>query len=79
MSTTIRVSKETRDRIAALADASGQPMNAVVQDALNALERRLFFAAFNSRYRQLREDDESWSGIQAERALEAGTLGDTSR
>ncbi|MEJ7765062.1 MAG: hypothetical protein WKF86_06165 [Acidimicrobiales bacterium] len=79
MSTTIRVSRTTRDRIAALADTSGRPMNAVVEDALDALERRRFFAAFNSRYRELREDEKDWNDVQAERATEAGSLGDTSR
>lgn len=79
MSTTIRVSEATRDRIASLADASGQPMNSVVDEALDALERRRFFAAFNTRYRELREDGEAWSGVEAERAVEAGSLRDRAR
>jgi len=54
-------------------------MNAVVEDALDALERRRFFAAFNSRYRELREDEKDWNDVQAERATEAGSLRDTSR
>lgn len=53
-------------------------MNAVVEEALDALERRRFFAAFNSRYRELRQDDEAWDDIEAERAAEAGSLRDTS-
>jgi len=52
-------------------------MNAVVEDALDALERRRFFAAFNSRYRELREDEKEWNDVQAERATEAvGADGD---
>ena len=74
MSTTIRVSSETRERIAVLADETGQPMNAVVEAALDALERRRFFAALNSRFGELRQDPESWSAIEVERAIEAGSL-----
>jgi predicted transcriptional regulator len=78
VSTTIRVSTETRDRIASLADSSGQPMNAVVEEALDALERRRFFAAFNARYRELRQDEATWNGVEVERAVEAGPLRDGS-
>ena len=76
MSTTIRVSSETRDRIALLADETGQPMNAIVEDALDALERRRFFATLNSRFAELRGDPASWTAIEAERAIEAGSLRD---
>lgn len=78
MSTTIRVSVDTRDRIAALADKSGKPMNAVVDDALDALERRRFFDAFNQRYAELHDDPESWADVEAERTREARTLRDRS-
>lgn len=51
-------------------------MNAVVEEALDALERRRFFAAFNSRYEALRRDDASWDEVEAERAAEARSLRD---
>lgn len=78
MSTTIRVSVDTRDRIAALADESGKPMTAVVDDALDALERRRFFAAFNQRYAELRDDPDAWAEVEGERTVEARTLRDRS-
>ncbi len=78
MSTTIRVSAKTRDRIASLADASGQPMTAVVDEALDALERRRFFAGFNRRYEELRAEAETWREVEAERAAEADSLRDSS-
>lgn len=53
-------------------------MNSVVEDALDALERRRFFTQFNTRYRELREDDDAWTGVEAERAVEAGSLRDRS-
>ena len=52
-------------------------MIAVVDDALDALERRNFFAAYNDRYRQLRDEPDAWAHIEAERALEAGPLLDS--
>jgi len=43
MSTTIRVSESTRDRFARLADSTGRPMTQLLDEAADALERRLFF------------------------------------
>lgn len=79
MSTTIRVSDETRDRLARLAEADSRTMTSILDDALDALERRRFFAAFNERFRQLRSDDEAWSAIESERAGESTTLADGTR
>jgi predicted transcriptional regulator len=70
MSTTIRVSEETRDRLASLASATGRPMTRVLEDAVEALERRIFFEAFNRRYQQLRDDPEAWAEIDHERRTE---------
>lgn len=79
MSTTIRVPNRTRDRLAALAAATGRPMTAVVDDALDALERRVFFEQFNERYAELREDEAAWSAIEHERAIEEGAVRDQSQ
>lgn len=46
MSTTIRVSLETRERLAALAASADQAMTSVADDALDALERQRYFDAF---------------------------------
>ncbi|MDQ6725908.1 MAG: hypothetical protein M3066_07065 [Actinomycetota bacterium] len=76
MSTTIRVTERTRDRITALANVTGRPVNAVVEEALDALERRNFFHAFNERYRDLRRDADAWADIEADRASESAVLND---
>lgn len=76
MSTTIRVSTSTKARIAILAEASGTSMTAVVDAAVDALERRRFFAALDERYEELRADERSWREIEAERKLESPTLRD---
>jgi predicted transcriptional regulator len=78
MSTTIRVSEETRDRLASLANATGRPMTSVLDDAVEALERKMFFDRFNRRYQELRDDSAAWSEIEQERRAEEGALGDRS-
>ena len=76
MSTTIRVSEPTRDRFARLAQATGRPMSQLVEEAADALERRVFFDQLSARYEDLRKDPGAWSEIEAERTVESGTLGD---
>ena len=76
MSTTIRVPDRTRDRLAALAAATGRPMTAVVDDALDALERRVFFEELNRRYGELRDDAQAWAEVEAERSAEEGAVRD---
>lgn len=53
-------------------------MNAVVDQALDALERRRFFDDLTRRYTELRQDERAWSDIEGERAAEAGSLHDIS-
>jgi predicted transcriptional regulator len=76
MSTTIRVSEQTRDRFAKLADETGRPMTQLLDEAADALERRVFFDQFSARYQQLRSDRVAWGEIEAERAIEGGAVGD---
>lgn len=76
MSTTIRVSRHTRDRFARLAKETGRPMTELLDEAADALERRLFFERLDARYAELRDDTDAWAAIEAERALEAGALAD---
>ena len=78
MSTTIRVSEETRDRLASLATSTGRPMTRVLDDAVEALERKVFFDQFNRRYQELRDDSAAWSAIEEERRVEDGALRDDS-
>lgn len=78
MSTTIRVSEETRDRFAELARATGRPMTQLVDEAVDALERRIFFDRLSTRYEELRADREAWDEIVAERRAESGALADRS-
>ena len=78
MSTTIRVTDETRQRIASIAESTGRPMTEVVADAVDALERRVFFDELDARYQELRSNRATWAEIEAERASEEGALRDAS-
>jgi predicted transcriptional regulator len=78
MSTTIRVSNQTRDRFAKLADETGRPMTQLLDEAADALERRVFFNQFAARYEALRADPRAWGEIEAERAVETSSLADRS-
>ena len=78
MTTTIRVSEQTRDRFARLAAATGRPMSQLVDDAADALERRVFFEQLCTRYAALRADPAAWGEIESERLLEGGALRDRS-
>lgn len=78
MSTTIRVSERTRDRFAKLADETGRPMTQLLDEAADALERRVFFGRLSARYEELRADPVAWAEIETERALESGALRDRS-
>jgi hypothetical protein len=78
MSTTLRVSEPTRDRFAELSRATGRPMSQLLDEAADALERRLFFDQLTAGYETLRGDPEAWSKVEAERAAESGALRDRS-
>jgi len=76
--TTIRVSKPTQERFAELARKTGRPMSQLVEEAADALERRVFFDQMTARYESLRADPKEWNEIESERTLEASTLSDHS-
>jgi predicted transcriptional regulator len=63
MSTTIRVSERTRDRFAKLASATGRPMTQLLDEAVDALERRVFFDQLAVGYDALRADADAWSKV----------------
>jgi len=78
VSTTIRVSEKTRSRFAELAKETGRPMTVLLDEAADALERRIFFDRFAARYAELRHDASAWEEIQAEQAEESSSLSDRS-
>jgi hypothetical protein len=78
VSTTIRISERTRDRFARLSAETGRPMTQLLDDAADALERRVFFDRLAHRYEELRADASAWTEIELERDAESSALGDSS-
>lgn len=76
MSTTIRVTQDTRRRAADIAARTGRQMQAVVDDALVAYERTLFWESFEDGFDRLSGDAETWESVQEERRGEQQALRD---
>jgi hypothetical protein len=53
-------------------------MSQLLEEAADALERRIFFDQFAAGYELLRADSDAWGEIESERAAESGTLHDSS-
>lgn len=53
-------------------------MSQLVDEAADALERRVFFDELSTRYEVLRADTDAWSEVEAERSVESGSLRDRS-
>ncbi|GAA4628909.1 hypothetical protein GCM10023196_047290 [Actinoallomurus vinaceus] len=73
---TVRVSTDTRDRIAELAREAGQPMSAVIDEAIRDYERKRFFEDLNRQVAATRADPEAWADHQAETAVFDKAAGD---
>lgn len=65
--TTVRIREETRDALRALADAEGKPMQALLEEAIEALRRLRFLQRVNAAYSALREIPAGRSSIENER------------
>lgn len=76
MSTTIRVSEDTRRLAADLAQQTGRQMQQVVAEALEAYERALFWEALDAGYDRLAADPTASAEMAAELAGEAPALRD---
>jgi len=71
---TVRIDDQTH-RI--LHDLAGdRPLNAVIREAAEDLQRKRFFEQFNAAYSALRQDPEAWNQEQHERAEWEATLRD---
>lgn len=76
MSTTLRVSEETRDTVRELARQAGEPASEIVAKAIEAYRRKLILDMANEAYARLRADPEAWREEEAERRLWEATLAD---
>jgi predicted DNA-binding protein len=75
-STTVRVSEHTHELLHKLAAATGEPLQKVLERAVENYRREQFYAEFNTAYERLRADPVAWEEELAERAEWDATLAD---
>src|SRR5271156_6416791 len=73
---TVRISEASHRVLRELAEQTGQTMMDVLDKALDAYRRKLFFEGLNADYAVLRADPEAWSEELVERKLWEATLMD---
>src|SRR5439155_21467477 len=73
---TVRISEASHQILRELAEQTGQTMMDVLDKALDAYRRKLFFDQLNAGYAELRADPEAWGQHVAERKLWDVTLMD---
>jgi predicted transcriptional regulator len=75
-STTVRVTEETHELLRKLAAATGEPLQRVLERAVENYRREQFFAELDAAYERLQADPVAWAEELAERAELEGTLAD---
>ncbi|MEM3433169.1 MAG: hypothetical protein QXP27_03225 [Candidatus Methanomethyliaceae archaeon] len=73
---TIRISAETHEKLAKLAQERGMPMARVLAEMVEWQRRYEVLEASNRGYAALRQDPAGWAAEQAERELWEATVGD---
>ncbi len=76
MTTTIRVSIQTRDLLHQLAQRSGTSMQSVLELALEQYRRQQLLEATNAAYAALHADTAAWADLERERSEWDQTLTD---
>lgn len=74
--TTVRISRRTRDIIQELAQSSGQSMQDIMEEAIAAYQGRQLLEATNAAYATFKDNPEAWLELQEERADWDATLDD---
>lgn len=74
MATQIRIDDTTHDALKELARAEGEPMQTIVERAVEQYRRRAFLEGLNEDFSALKADEEEWDDELAERALWDKTL-----
>ena len=75
-STTVRVSAEIHDVLRKLAAATGEPLERILERAVESYRREQFYAEFDAAYARLQADPVAWEEELAERAVWEVTLAD---
>lgn len=74
--TTIRIDQEHKDILKELSGMLGKPSSAILQDAIRSYHKKILLEELNHAYARLREDEQAWAEVLAERELWDNTLGD---
>ena len=72
--TTVRISHSTHNTLRALSEVEGKPMQALLDEAVEALRRRRFLEGVNAAYASLRADPKKWEELERERRQWQPTL-----
>jgi hypothetical protein len=73
---TVPISEASHQLLKELAEHTGQPMMDVLDKALDAYRRKVFFEQLDAGYAALRADPQAWAQHLAERKLWDATLMD---
>jgi len=73
---TVEISEASHRMLQELTERTGQTMAVVLDQALNAYHRQLFFDRVNTGYAELRADPTAWAEHLAERRQWDATLAD---
>jgi predicted transcriptional regulator len=73
---TVRVNPQTHAKLKSLADATGQSMPDILEQAVEALRRQRLLDDTNRAYAGLRKNPKAWRAELAERAEWDATLSD---
>jgi len=73
---TIRISEFSRSALREISQRDNKPMQAVLEQAIEAYRRQTFLTCLSSDFSALRENEPEWQAEKAERALWDNTLAD---
>lgn len=76
MSTTIRISTETRTVLSELVQTTGLSMQAILEQAIDMYRRQQMLMALNDAYAALQADQGAWDDLETEREEWDVTLND---
>jgi predicted transcriptional regulator len=72
----IRVSRDTHERLRHLADQQDRPMSSIAEEAVRAYEKEQRWRAAEAAMARLQADPEAWADYMAESAAWDGALTD---
>jgi hypothetical protein len=73
---TVRLNESSHRILREMAEQSGKTMREILEKALEAYRRRLFFENLNAGYAALKADPKAWAAMEEERKAWEATLMD---